>query len=557
MWSKLLVPMTLAVLFALCASFCTAAELHVPAQFPTIQEAIDAASEGDTVIVAPGRYAAICLLNNSITLASTDPGSPEIVRSTVIEQYPTSGISVILATSSNPWLPLPPPRPLVQRSVINGFTIEGGVSCGTTDMTKNYVNSPTILNNIIGRGIGASYSSPCIAGNSVTGGISVDQNKEEVIISGNTVHSARYEGIYISDTRAPVIVADNTIVDNVWFGLCSEGELRVLHILRNRISGNSGGIAVESGQVIGNIIYGNVNSSTLPVPMPFLRAGICVMGDDHLIEGNIIAGNQGDGGGIVLRTYLPCPAWIKNNLISGNRSFFLASAIDQFVRNKGGQVAGNTIIGNAGGPSAVEILVESSKGFMVANNVVRDNLPNRLSLGPRYGVVRVRHSNIQGGRDMVSPSVTWGPGNIDADPLFVDPGHWDDAGTPSDPSDDSFVLGDYHLLPGSPCIDAGTNDVDNPDTPEIETLPDTDIAGLPRVIDGNLDGTATVDMGAYEYLAGDVNYDGRVNVLDLLLVRNSMGSDPASSIEARKADVNADGSVNVQDLLIVRGRLGR
>jgi len=40
-------------------------------------------------------------------------------------------------------------------------------------------------------------------------------------------------------------------------------------------------------------------------------------------------------------------------------------------------------------------------------------------------------------------------------------------------------------------------------------------------------------------------------------VRNSLGRDPASSIEARKADVNADGTVNVEDLLVVRGQLAR
>jgi len=54
-----------------------------------------------------------------------------------------------------------------------------------------------------------------------------------------------------------------------------------------------------------------------------------------------------------------------------------------------------------------------------------------------------------------------------------------------------------------------------------------------------------------------VNHDGRVNVLDLILLRNCLGRDPASSVEARKADVNADGAVNVQDLLVVRGRLGK
>ena len=52
-----------------------------------------------------------------------------------------------------------------------------------------------------------------------------------------------------------------------------------------------------------------------------------------------------------------------------------------------------------------------------------------------------------------------------------------------------------------------------------------------------------------------MNYDGKVNVLDLLLVRHSLGRDPASSIEARKADANADGTVNVEDMLAVRGEL--
>ncbi len=78
--------------------------------------------------------------------------------------------------------------------------------------------------------------------------------------------------------------------------------------------------------------------------------------------------------------------------------------------------------------------------------------------------VDVTYSNVQGG---------WpGEGNIDADPRFVHPGHWDANGTPDDPNDDSFVEGDYHLRSEagrwdpvsaswvqdevtSPCIDAG------------------------------------------------------------------------------------------------------
>ena len=51
---------------------------------------------------------------------------------------------------------------------------------------------------------------------------------------------------------------------------------------------------------------------------------------------------------------------------------------------------------------------------------------------------------------------------------------------------------DYHLKSNSPCIDGG----DNTSVPAGVT---TDLDGNQRIVDGNNDGTATVDIGAYEY----------------------------------------------------------
>ncbi len=74
--------------------------------------------------------------------------------------------------------------------------------------------------------------------------------------------------------------------------------------------------------------------------------------------------------------------------------------------------------------------------------------------------------------------------NVTEDPLFVDP-----------------ARGDYRLLPGSPAIDTGTSDVPEPPFLPPTGLPGTDFDGLPRVADGDEDGTAVPDMGAHEYAA--------------------------------------------------------
>jgi hypothetical protein len=109
--------------------------------------------------------------------------------------------------------------------------------------------------------------------------------------------------------------------------------------------------------------------------------------------------------------------------------------------------------------------------------------------------------------DMISsPAVTFsdvqggwtGKGNINADPCFIEPGYWVDANDPNiivEPNDPNAVWldGDYRLLFNSPCIDTGDpNYVPKPN--------ETDLDGNPRVFDGDRDGAAVVDMGAYEYL---------------------------------------------------------
>jgi hypothetical protein len=101
----------------------------------------------------------------------------------------------------------------------------------------------------------------------------------------------------------------------------------------------------------------------------------------------------------------------------------------------------------------------------LTNCILWGNTPNQIF--DEVSAPDVTYSDIEGGYI--------GKGNIDQDPLFVDP-----------------VTGDFHLGSGSPCIDAGSNDAPG--------LPPYDFEGDPRMMDGDRDGTATVDMGVDEAL---------------------------------------------------------
>lgn len=92
-------------------------------------------------------------------------------------------------------------------------------------------------------------------------------------------------------------------------------------------------------------------------------------------------------------------------------------------------------------------------------------------------------SNIVPRRSLIEALSEWaGTGNLGGDPLFG-----------------SLATGNLRLGGGSPCIDAGSNFVDaDLFTAGLQPLPLTDLDGEIRELDGDGDGSTTVDMGAYE-----------------------------------------------------------
>ena len=102
--------------------------LHVPGDYPTIQEAINAAVDGDEVEVHPGTYnETINFLGKAIRVYSTDGSDVTIIDGQ------QNGTVVTCANGEGP------------ETVIDGFTITG-VSGTNGGAMRNYQSSATVIN---------------------------------------------------------------------------------------------------------------------------------------------------------------------------------------------------------------------------------------------------------------------------------------------------------------------------------------------------------------------------------------------------------------------------
>src|SRR5215475_10312280 len=288
---RLLAPVLALIVIVLPRSSVEAGALNVPQDYPTIQAAINAALNGDTVTVAPGTYVEnIDFHGKSITVASAQGPSQTVIDGGALD-------SVATFTSGDG-----------SRSVLNGFTLRNGRSdfntpgFGDGGGVRIQSSSPTVTNNVItenvacdGLGISVRFGSPLIQGNAITANVRQG-------CSGGTGGG----GIQVVGAGAARIIG-NVISDHVM------------------TSGDGGGIALwASGTptIQGNVISGNTASGISPCAR---GGGISMVNNsDADIVGNLIVGNSaGCGGGI--QWLVPSGArgpLLVNNTIADNDAAF-------------------------------------------------------------------------------------------------------------------------------------------------------------------------------------------------------------------------------------------
>ena len=173
--------------------------INVPSDVKTIQEAINASIDGDTIAVSKGKYQGnINFKGKSITLISTDSDNPNAVAKTIIEGTESGSVITI-----------------DRNSVLRGFTITSkNLDCRGVyikNASPKIENCTIIDNQTIGRGggiyISTTSSSPRITNCIITGNSDNNGTGQSAQISGGTPEvSQSYiegQGLVDNTTKTP------------------------------------------------------------------------------------------------------------------------------------------------------------------------------------------------------------------------------------------------------------------------------------------------------------------------------------------------------------------
>lgn len=295
--------------------------------YPTIGDAVAAASDGATILVCPGTYGGGVVLSTTLHLVGM-------------------GHPVIDATGDNTGVQV-----LASGSSVQGLTVE----------------------NALGEGIlvGAESGGPAVSNVSVSDNIVTHNDRGNP--TGAPITSSTYAQCNASP-QTPTIPGD-----------CGEG----IHLVNafdstvagNRVASNSGGILLsdDSGATYGNLVeFNDVTGNTLDCGVTIAGHTPAVFGGgvyDNTILGNRITGNgvAGQGGGVLLASgvpgYIPhvipgVGGAVYNNMIEGN-----------FIAGNG--LGGVTLHSHSPG--------ENLNGNTITNNLIKtNNLDPDEDFGPHF-----------------------------------------------------------------------------------------------------------------------------------------------------------------------------
>jgi parallel beta-helix repeat protein len=441
----------------------------------TIQQAIDNSNNYDNVVVGRGRYYEnIDFGTHQLVLSSADANNWETIEKTIIDAN-QSGTAVTIAGGQD------------ANTIIRGLTITNGAA-----------------DNENGGGIACNAS------------VVIEKN---LIINNSSTLSGG--GLYFSLNSITPIVKGNKIISNhSYYG---------------------GGIYCDTtsmATITGNYFWGNEADYTGGAISCAYQAYNTYVG------GNLFIFNKAPIGGAITSEQASAKLFIEGNFFGGNMATSEGGAM-AFAQTDP-NIVNNTFISNrstdTGGTTAGIISIESDSNPLIANNIIANSdygfgiySVDDANYSPCYPTILNNnvydcHAGKYGGGITNQTGVN---GNISVDPNIVHPGWWVDNNTPDNPDDDYYSIGNYHIMPDSPCVNAGSNS----SVPAWLVL---DCDNETRIAE------ETVDIGADEAVKNpcDLNNDGIVDSYEL----NILAGEWLLSGTGLQTDFHKDNFIDFLDL---------
>jgi len=320
------------------------------------------------------------------------------------------------------------------------------------------------------------------------GGCRVAGTLRDCVISSNKLHHwiGHGGGVFLEATGRleGCLISSNSSANAGGGVYCSSGGTLLTCTVEDNWSQNGGGVHLNEGGMMSNCVVRR-NSSM------WYGGGVRCERGGYIQECNVYSNQATRGAGVY---FLGDAGTVKKCFIRYNRAIENPAVHDPgegggVYCDYGGRLENNVIADNTAQNGGGVYLREGGKvrHCTIVNNVAQigGGILRNLAGTVEYSIVYFNSSNwfVTGANTFSQCCLTPQPpdsGNVASDPMLA-------------ASTDRY----WHLEEGSPCIDTGTNLVAVGD----------DVSSVPRPLDGDNDGTAVSDIGAFEYVHSHADSD--------------------------------------------------